>query len=422
MTPRTPFDAALQERMVRYARIDSQADDRSSTKPSTAGQWNMLREVEGELRAMGAADVSVLEQGFVLATVPSNLPAGESAPVVAFMAHVDTAPQFAATGVKPLVHPAWNGAPIVLPDDPAQVLDPAQNAYLQSKVGDDLITASGTTLLGADDKAGVAIVMTLAEHLLRTPELRHGAVRICLTSDEEIGTGIRRLPLDVLAADVGYTLDGSELGEMTYESFSADKAEVKITGVSIHPGTATGVMVNALHLGAKLLALLPAHTRTPDTTQGRDGFIHATTLRGDAAGCTIGFILRDFELAGLQAHGDLLRLACQAVQASEPRARIECTISNQYRNMRYWLEADMRPVDYAVEAMRRAGVEPFYRPIRGGTDGSQLTEDGLPTPNIFCGSMNVHGPLEWVSVQDMAAAVRVCVELAQRWAEAAPAA
>lgn len=418
MTPRTPFDAALQERMVRYARIDSQADDRSSSKPSTPGQWQMLREVENELRAMGARDVTVLAEGFVLATVPSTLPDGESAPVVAFLAHVDTAPQFAATGVKPLVHPAWDGSPIVLPDDPAQVIDPAAIAYLQSKVGDDLITASGTTLLGADDKAGVAIVMTLAEYLLRTPSLRHGTVRICLTSDEEIGTGIRRLPLQKLAADVGYTLDGSELGEMTYESFSADKAEVKITGVSIHPGTAKGIMVNALHLAAKLLSLLPQHTRTPDTTEGREGFIHATTLRGDAAGCTVGFILRDFEREGLQAHGDLLRLACQTVQATEPRARIDCTISNQYRNMRYWLENDMRPVEFAVDAMRRAGIDPFYRPIRGGTDGSQLTEDGLPTPNIFCGSMNVHGPLEWVSVQDMGAAVRVCIELAKRWAAA----
>jgi tripeptide aminopeptidase len=418
MTPRTPFDASLQERMVRYARIDSQADERSSSAPSTDAQWAVLRELESELKQIGAQDVRVLDEGFVLATVPSTLPAGATAPVVAFLAHVDTAPQFNATGVKPIVHPAWEGNAIHLPDDPSQVLDPSRDDYLRSKVGDDLITASGTTLLGADDKAGVAIVVTLAEHLLASPEIPHGAIRLCFTTDEEIGTGIRRLKLDELGADVAYTLDGSMLGQLTYESFSADKAEVEITGVSIHPGTATGVMVDALHLGAKILSLLPQHTRTPDTTSGRGGFIHATTMYGDASHVKLGFILRDFELDGLESHGELLRLACQAVQASEPRARVECTITKQYRNMRYWLENDMRPVEFAVKAMQRAGVEPLFEAIRGGTDGSQLTEAGLPTPNIFCGSMNVHGPLEWVSVQDMAAAVNVCTELARLWAEA----
>jgi tripeptide aminopeptidase len=319
--------------------------------------------------------------------------------------------------VKPIVHHAWDGSDIVLPDDPSRVLSVRSDPYLAGKVGDDIITASGLTLLGADDKAGVAIIMTLAESLLRHPEIPHGELRLCFTTDEEIGTGIQNLDLADLGAEFAYTLDGSRLGQLTYETFSADKAVVKITGVSIHPGTAKGKMVNALHLAAKLLALLPAATRTPETTEGRDGFIHAYSVSGGSSEVILSFILRDFELAGLQDHGDLLRLACQAVAATEPRATIDCTIHKQYRNMRYWLEKDMRTIDLAVTAMERVGVKPEFLPVRGGTDGSQLTERGLPTPNIFCGSINVHGPLEWVSVQDMAKATEVCIELARLWAE-----
>jgi len=284
-------------------------------------------------------------------------------------------------------------------------------------VGQDIITASGTTLLGADDKAGCAIVVTLAEHLLANPSIPHGKIRVCFTTDEEIGAGIGRLNLDDLGANFGYTLDGAELGEITFESFSADKAVVHIEGVSIHPGSATGIMVNALHLGAKLLDLLPSATRTPDTSSDKEGFIHAYAMHGGSAEATISFILRDFEMDGLALSGEMLKTACDAIQKMEPRAKITCTITKQYRNMRYWLENDMRPVDLARQAMRDIGIEPHDAPIRGGTDGSQLTERGLPTPNIFCGMMNVHGPLEYVSVQDMSAAVDVLVRLAELWSE-----
>ena len=412
---KTAFDAQVEERLVRYARIDSQSDESTGTVPSTAIQMEMLRAVESDLKAMDASDVRLLESGFVFATVPAT-PGKENAPTVAFLAHVDTAPQYNASGVKPIVHRNWDGADIQLPDNPSMVISVKNSPYLAGKLGDDIITASGLTLLGADDKSGCAIVVTLAEHLLAHPELPHGKIRLCFTSDEEIGTGVHHLELDELGADVGYTLDGSELGEVTYETFSADKAVVRIEGVSIHPGSAKDIMVNALTLASKILLMLPTAKRTPDTTSGREGFIHAYALNGRESDATLSFILRDFERDGLAHHGELLQTVCAAVQATEPRAKITCTITKQYRNMRYWLENDMRPVDLIMQAMERAGVTPKPNPVRGGTDGSQLTERGLPTPNIFCGSMNVHGPYEYVSVQDMGKAVEVCVELAQLWA------
>lgn len=410
------FDRELEERLVRYCAMDSQSDETSSTVPSTANQWEILRLLQRELQTMGAQNVTLADYGCVIATIPATVT--HKTPVVALLAHVDTAPQFNATGVKPLVHRHYNGQLITLPDDPSQILSPQDFPYLAQKVGHDLITASGKTLLGADDKAGVAIIMTLAHYLLTHPEIPHGEVRLCFTSDEEIGTGIRQVKLEDLRADWAYTLDGGEVGKLCYETFSADKAVVAITGVSIHPGSATGKMVNAIHLAAKVLEMLPQHTRTPDTTSERQGFLHAYKLTGGVGEAEISFILRDFELAGLEAHGQLLRQVCAAVQATEPRSRIAVTITKQYRNMRYWLENDMRPVDLAAAAMRRAGIEPIFEVVRGGTDGSQLTERGLPTPNLFTGMQNVHGPLEWISVQDMAQATAVCVELVQLWVAA----
>jgi tripeptide aminopeptidase len=328
---------------------------------------------------------------------------------------VDTAPAFSGTGVKPLVHRNYAGDDIVLPDDPEQVLSPDTSAYLASKIGDDIITASGTTLLGADDKAGIAIIMTAARHLLANPSIVHGPIRICFTPDEEIGRGVHpNLPAD-LGAAFAYTLDGAELGEIVYETFSADKATVTVTGVSIHPGQAKGKLVNALHLAAKIIDTLPQVSLTPETTDGREGFIHVYQMSGGAAQAELHFILRDFEREGLAAQGALLQQVCDTIQATEPRAAITCEITPQYRNMRYWLETDMRPVELAREACRQAGIEPFSVPVRGGTDGSRLTELGVPTPNVFTGMQNIHGPLEWVSVQDMAAAARVCIKLAELW-------
>jgi tripeptide aminopeptidase len=336
--------------------------------------------------------------------------------VIALLAHVDTAPQFCGANVRPIVHRAYDGRAIVLPDDPAMVLSPATLPYLGQRVGDDIVTASGTTLLGADDKAGVAIIMTVVRHLLTHRDLPHGPLRIAFTCDEEIGRGVHaNLPRD-LKAEVAYTLDGAHRGEIVYETFSADAARVRVKGVSIHPGWAKGKLVNATLLAAKIVEALPHAAGTPESTEGREGFLHVVGMTGSAAEMTINLILRDFEREGLAALGERLRGTCAAVQATEPRAEITCEITTQYRNMRYWLEQDMRPVELAREACGTVGIEPYSVPVRGGTDGSRLTELGIPTPNLFTGMQEIHGPLEWVSLQDMAAATAMTIALVQRWA------
>lgn len=409
------FDREVEERLIRYARIDTQADESSATTPSTAKQFDLLNLLVEELGEVGAQDITLTSYGAVLATIPAT--AASDAPTVAFLAHVDTSPAFKASGVEPIVHRAYDGGNIVLPRGDA-LLSPADFPYLETKAGEDIITASGDTLLGADDKAGIAIIMAMAKHLLAHPEIPHGPIRICFTPDEEIGRGVHAdLPAD-LAADVAYTLDGSVLGEVVYETFSADKGTVTVQGVSAHPGQAKDVLVNALHLAAKIIMTLPHVTLTPETASGRQGFIHLYHMSGGAAETTLEFILRDFEREGLASHGALLQQVCATVQATEPRSRITCEITPQYRNMRYWLEDDMRPVELAREACRALGIEPVSTPTRGGTDGSRLTELGVPTPNLFTGMQNFHGPLEWISVQDMSRATAVCLELAQLWARA----
>lgn len=407
------FNQELQDRLIRYAAIDSQSDENSPSSPSTDIQFGMLNLLQEELTSIGAQDVELTKYGVVLATIPGTVPG----PTIGLLAHVDTAPQFNAAGVKPRVIRGYNGGDITFPDDPDLVLSPAEHPYLATKQGHDLITASGTTLLGADDKAGVAIIMTMARHLLENPDIQRGPIRIAFTPDEEIGRGVgEQLPKD-LAVDFAYTLDGGEVGEIEFESFSADRAVVTITGVSIHPGLAKEKMVNAIHLASKIVQTLPQATMTPETTDDREGFIHATDMLGGSSEMVVKLILRDFELDGLEAKGDLLRQVCAAVQATEPRAEISCEIYPQYRNMRYWLEQDMAPVDLARDACKAHGIEPVSVPIRGGTDGSRLTEMGIPAPNIFTGMQCIHGPLEWISVQDMATATEVCLSLATLAAE-----
>ena len=405
----------LEERLIRYARIDTQSDAASATVPTTARQLDLQRVLKAELEGLGASDVRLNEAGFVLATIPSNL--RRAAPTVAFLAHVDTASDFVAAGVQPIAHRAYDGRKLVLPGNPDVVIDPATDRALAGRRGDTIVTADGTTLLGADNKAGVAVIVTLAEELLADRSIPHGDIRICFTPDEETGTGIGHLALEELAADVAYTLDGEALGEVTYESFSADQAVLRIQGIAIHPGKAKGRMVNALSLAAKLIGLLPQHARCPETTDGRDGFIHLVHMEGSAADVTLTFILRDFELAGLESHGRALQAAAAAVAQLEPRAKVTCTVTRQYRNMRYWLENDMRPAKLAMEAVRRAGIVPIEVPVRGGTDGSQLTERGLPTPNLFAGVHNPHGPQEWSSVEEMGKAVETCIHLVQLWVD-----
>jgi len=349
------------------------------------------------LNEIGAEDVEITDYGVVLATIPGN----KKGPTIGMLAHVDTAPQFNAKGVKPRIIKGYNGGDITFPDDPDLILSPEAFPYLAEKRGHDIITASGKTLLGADDKAGVAIIMAAARHLLNNPLIPHGPIRIVFTPDEEIGRGVnKRLPND-LGADFAYTFDGGKVGEIEFETFSADSAEIKIKGVSIHPGLAKGKMVNAIHLASKIIATLPQATMTPEVTDERDGFIHATEMTGGSSEMKLKFILRDFELLGLEEKGSLLRDVCKAVQSSEPRSEILVDIQPQYRNMRYWLEKDMKSVELAQKAVQRLGIEPVSLPIRGGTDGSRLTELGIPTPNLFTGMQNIHGPLEWISVQDM---------------------
>ena len=403
----TDFDRELESRLTRYCAIDSQSDEQTGQTPSTPQQWDMLRLLERELAEIGASEVTLTEYGCVLATIPGTAPG----PTIGFLAHIDTAPQFNATGVKPRVIHGYNGGDITFPHAPGLTLSPAEFPYLAEKQGHDIVTASGTTLLGADDKAGVAIIMTAARHLLADPSRPRPTIRIAFTPDEEIGCGFdERLARD-LRADFAYTFDGGAVGEIEYETFSADGAVITVKGVSIHPGFAKGKMVNALHLAAKIVDAIPQGTMVPEVTDGRDGFIHIYEMTGSSSDATLRLILRDFELAGLEAKGALLRQICATLQAAEPRAEITCAIRPQYRNMRYWLEKDMTPVELARAACRAVGVVPLSVPIRGGTDGSRLTEMGVPCPNLFTGMQNIHGPLEWVSVQDMAKATDLMLAL-----------
>lgn len=405
----------LLSRFLRYVQVNTQSDFLSTTTPSTACQWDLLRMLESELRALGAAEVSINEYGYVMATIPATT-TNPKIPTVAFIAHVDTTPDFLGENVKPVVHRKWNGKRIKFPDDKSLVLDPAVNPTLAAAKGKDIVTASGKTLLGADDKAGVAVVMTLVEALLKNPEIKHGPIRVCFTPDEEIGRGVENLNLEDLGANVAYTLDGEHLGEVAWETFSADSALVVIEGVATHPGDAKKHgMVNALNLAAKLLVALPRENISPETTDGREGYIHPLRIAGGVDRTEVRFILRDYELVALRDKGKRLQGLCQGLQAVEPRARINCTIEPQYRNMGYWLKDDMTPVNLACEAMKALGLTPSSPPARGGTDGSRLTERGLPTPNLFCGEHNSHGPLEWVCVQDMELSVQACVQLAQLW-------
>jgi tripeptide aminopeptidase len=405
----------LLSRFLRYVQIDTQADETSKSYPSTPGQLVLLEMLKQELIALGAADVKMTKHGYVMASISATT-RKPGVPTIAFLAHVDTAPDCSGKNVKPIVHRAYDGKVIRFPDNPRLALDPATSPELLEARGKDIVTASGTTLLGSDDKAGVAVVMTLVEKLVRAKNLKHGLVRVCFTPDEEIGRGVDHLDLKELGAQAAYTLDGGSVGEICWETFSADSAEVTIDGVTTHPMEARAKgMVNAAFLAGKLLASLPRERCAPETTGGREGFIHPTRVEGKVERATVKFILRDFELDGLASKRRIIEGLCRGLQAAEPRARIRCRIRKQYRNMAYWLRDDMRPVQLAREAMAATGLNPFDHVIRGGTDGSRLTEKGLPTPNLFCGEHNAHGPLEWVAVQDMEVAVAACVELAQLW-------
>ena len=402
----------LLERFLRYVRIDTQSSGDRRQCPSTAGQLELGRLVVSELRDVGLMDAELDQNGYVMATLaPTRTPA----PTVGLIAHLDTSPDAPGAGVEPIVHPAYDGGPLELPRAGTR-LDPQAMPELAGKIGHDIVTGSGDTLLGADDKAGVAAIMAAVAHLAAQPERKRPTLRVAFTPDEEIGEGATLFDLARFGAECAYTLDGSQLGELQDETFSAEEAIVTITGVDVHPGQATGKLVNALRLASRVVAGLPADRLTPETTSARQGFIHVFELEGSPARARIRAIVRDFEEDLLRDHVELLEHTARAVLADEPRARLEIDVRRQYSNMRRYLEAAPEVTAAADAAIRAEGIEPVRVPIRGGTDGSRLSEMGLPTPNIFTGAHEFHSVREWASVQDMAAAAASVVRLAEVWA------
>lgn len=403
----------LVERFMHYVTIDTQSDPESQSFPSTEKQKDLSSLLAAELVQMGVADAHMDEWGYVYATIPSNI--DKDIPVICFCSHVDTAPDCSGTNVKPILHPHYAGQDIVLPDDPAQVITTNEHPYLLQKIGDDIITASGLTLLGADDKAGVAIIMEFVHRLVNDPSIHHGKIKILFTPDEEVGRGVEHLDMQKLGADFGYTLDGSELGSLEFETFSADGVEIIINGIIAHPGSAKGKLVNAIKIAADFVAALPKDTMAPEVTEGRQGFFHPTDIKGGAESATIKFIIRDFETARLAEHETLLEEMLKRVMAFYPGASYQFKVKEQYRNMREILDLHPAVVQHAADAIRECGLTPLSHPVRGGTDGSRLSFMGLPCPNIFTGEMALHSKQEFVSVQDMEKAVDVLVKLVQRW-------
>jgi len=400
------------ERFLRYVRIDTTSDQDSTTYPSTAKQRDLGEVLEGELRELGLDDVELTQHGYVFATVP-----GGAGPTVGLIAHMDTSQDESGANVQPQVVESWDGSDIVLPGDPDKVLRASENPILAARVGHDIVTTDGTTLLGADDKAGVAEIMGAVAYLVAHPEIEHAPLRVGFTVDEEVGRGVDHFDIDAFGADFAYTLDGAEVGRIDDETFSASEVRIRIEGLSVHPGTSKGKMVNAIKLGAQLIERLPRDDRSPETTDGRRGFIHPHRFTGTTAEAELRFIARDFDAAKLDEHEQLLRKLADDVAAEEPRARVSVTVEEQYRNMKEFLDQDPRVTEAADEAARRCGLDPWREPIRGGTDGSMLSARGLPTPNIFTGGQQFHSVLEWASVQDMALSAATIVELAKVWAE-----
>lgn len=407
-----PFDTLL-ERFLRYVRIDTKADEKSTSYPSSPGQLVLGALLRDELLALGLKDAVQNEHGLVFATVPGNVP---DAPTIAFNAHVDTNPENSGKDVNPQVLRNYAGGDITLPKDTTKVIRVRDNPELNALVGKTIITTDGTTLLGADDKAGVAVIMEAAKYLLANPHVPHGPVRVVFTCDEEIGFGVKHLEPAQIGAVVAYTLDGAGTAEIEDETFSADGATVTITGVNIHPSIGKGRMVNAVRLAGAFLDRLPKRRMSPETTDGRDGFIHPLGIEGGVGEVKISFILRDFDTPKLAEQADLLRAIGRQIELEFPEAAVKVETRKQYRNMKDGIAKLPQAVTFAAEAVRRAGMEPKHKIIRGGTDGSQLTEKGLPTPNLSTGEHNPHSPLEWTCLEEMEAAVRVVVELCQVWA------
>jgi tripeptide aminopeptidase len=416
MNLKPPREAVL-DRFLRYVQIDTQSNDESDTYPSTEKQWDLLNLLKDELSKLGVADAAVSEHGYVTCTIPSNLPDGSKAPVIGFVAHVDTSPAITGTNVKPVVHRNYQGGDIVLPGDHTQIISPSDYPNLEAHyIGMDIVTSDGTTLLGADDKAGVAEIMTAVDMLLQNPDVEHGTIKICFTPDEEVGNGTKYFDVKKFGADFAYTMDGGPLGEIEFETFNAFGCVVHITGVGVHPGYAKDKLVNAITILGDFIGRLPADM-TPETTEEREGYIFPYKLEGQAEELTLKLLLRDFEMGGIEEKQAVLSRIADEVRAKYPKATIDVEFREQYRNMRYPIEKEPRLVEYAEEAIRRTGVKPHTRVVRGGTDGARLTYMGLLTPNLFAGGEAFHSKIEWVPVQVMEKAVETIIALAGVWAE-----
>jgi tripeptide aminopeptidase len=409
------FTHTVTERFLRYVVIDTQSDPASSTYPSTGKQKDLGRLLVAELQAMGIGDAHLDQHGYVYATIPANTQ--KKVPVICFCSHMDTSPDCSGRNVKPQLVRNYRGGDITLPADPAQVIRVAEHPALKDQIGNDIITTDGTTLLGADNKAGVAEIMDAAHALVQNPQIKHGTIKILFTPDEEIGRGVDKVNLKKLGADFAYTIDGETAGTIEDETFSADGVTITIEGVSTHPGFAKGKMEHAIKIAAAILDRLPKDTCSPETTEGKQGFLHPIGIAGALEKATLGFIVRDFTEAGLKEKEVLLEGIVKDVMKGFPRSTYAIEIKEQYRNMKEVIDRHPEIVDYAVEAIRRAGLKPVRSSIRGGTDGSRLSFMGLPCPNIFAGEHAFHSRLEWVSVQDMEKAVQTIVHLAMIWEE-----
>lgn len=406
------------ERFLRYVTYDTQSREGATAYPSTPGQLVLLRDLVSELHTLGVADAAMDAHGCVMATIPATSTKPD-VPVIGFIAHVDTSPEMSGAGVKPIVHRAYDGRDLVLPDDPTAVLRVADSPYLGECLGHDIVTASGTTLLGADNKSGVAEIMTAAAWLMARPDVPHGAIRIAFTPDEEVGQGTTHFDVARFGARYAYTVDGGPRGELEFESFSADAITLTFRGFNTHPGYAKGRMVNAIKLAARFIERLPPDRLSPETTEGREGFVHPYVVHAGVDQTAVKLLVRDFMSAGLMEKEAWLRALAMEVVAGVPGASVDVHVEEQYRNMREVIDQHPLVVERARDAIVRAGLPVRERAIRGGTDGSRLSFMGLPTPNIFAGEQNFHSRLEWVSVQDMEKAVEVIVELARVWEERA---
>ena len=406
----------LAERFMGYVQIDTQSDPQSDTSPTSEKQKDLSRVLVAELHAIGITNAELDEYGYVYAGIASNSEK-KNVPAICFCSHVDTAPDCSGTNVKPILHKDYDGGDIVLPDDTTQVLKVSDVPYLKHHIGNDIITASGNTLLGADDKAGVAIIMQAAEYLISDPSIKHGDIKIVFTPDEEVGKGTAKIDIQKVGAQFGYTLDGGEAGSLEDETFSADGAKIIINGVIAHPGYAKGKLVNAIKIAGEILDALPKHEWAPEATEKKEGFVHPVRVEGIAEKSTIEFIVRDFDLDKLKKHGERLKQVAEDVMKKYPAASMEFTITEQYRNMKEVLEKHPQVAAYAAEAINRAGLDVKTESIRGGTDGSRLSYMGLPCPNIFTGMQGIHSKLEWIGVKDMVKSAETIVHLCEIWEE-----